>query len=173
MPDYSLGKIYKLHCILENDDEPLVYYGSTTEPYLSTRLAKHKDKYKIYLNGKTNFVTSFKLFEKYELDNVLITLVESYSCNNRAELEAKERHYILSNNCCNKNIPTRTKKEYNKEYQQLNIDQIKEHKKEYYKLNAEKIKEKQTCECGGKYTISSKSKHNRTTKHINYMNTII
>jgi hypothetical protein len=188
MPDYTLGKIYKLHCLLENDDEPLVYYGSTTEKYLSSRLAGHIRNYKKYLNGKTNYYTSFKLFEKYKSENVLITLVELYSCNSKAELEAKERYYIESFDCCNKNIPTRTIKEYWNEYKQLNIDQIKEYKKEYYEsnnekikkkhkeyrqLNIEKLKETYICECGGQYTYTGKLRHNKTTKHINYMNTII
>jgi len=40
MPDYSKSKIYKLIC----DDPELVYYGSTTQKYLSSRLCEHKKK---------------------------------------------------------------------------------------------------------------------------------
>jgi hypothetical protein len=95
MPDYQLSKIYKLHCILENDDEPLVYYGSTTEPYLSRRLAGHIRKYKCYLNNKEDFITSFKLFEKYGLDNLDVILIEEIE---KKLLKDKLFNYIKNDN---------------------------------------------------------------------------
>jgi hypothetical protein len=55
-------------------------------------------------------VSSYKLFEDYGINNIDIILVENYPCNNKYELEAKERWYIENNDSINKNIPTRTKK---------------------------------------------------------------
>ena len=37
---YQEGKIYKIVCNITGE----VYYGSTIEKYLSSRLAKHKNK---------------------------------------------------------------------------------------------------------------------------------
>ena len=39
----------------------------------------------------------------------------------------------------------------------------------YYRLNKEKYSKKYYCECGGRYTISYKSHHNKTKKHQEYV----
>ena len=48
MPDYQLGKIYKIECNVTGQR----YIGSTCEPILARRLAGHITNYKSYLNGK-------------------------------------------------------------------------------------------------------------------------
>jgi len=66
----------------------------------------------------------------------------------------REAYYIKNNQCINKEIPGRTKKESNKEY---------------YEKNKEKLNEKIDCECGGKYIHQHKSRHMKSKKHINYI----
>jgi hypothetical protein len=163
---YSRGKIYKL-VPRTYEGEYIPYYGSTIDKYLSSRLSGHKNTYKNYKNGIIKKKTSsYELFENYGIDNVDIILLENYPCNSKYELESRERYYIEGNNCVNKIIPTRSKKEY------LIIN--KEHKKEYdnkyYNENIEKIKEKFNCECGGKYTLRNKIQHINTTFHKNFIN---
>ena len=75
-------------------------------------------------------------------------------------------------------------KERRKQYRENNKERInqlkkkyyqnnKEELKEYYKNNKEKINEKQKekfdCECGGKYTYSNKSGHEKTNKHKKFI----
>jgi hypothetical protein len=121
MSKYQKGKIYKL----VNDEMPdKIYFGSTIND-LNIRLSQHK--------SKSNKSTSKILFEK---GNVKIILVEEYPCENRKQLEKKERNYIENNECINKNIPTRTLKEYNED----NKEKIKERIKKY--------NEKMFCSCG-------------------------
>lgn len=121
---YSRGKIYK---VTIND---LTYYGSTTEKYLTNRLAKHKNGWQRWKDGKHGHCTCFNLFE---FGSPEITLLEMYPCKSRDELHARERHYIENNECVNKIIPTRTCKEwydtvkYTEEYQRK--------KKAYYEAN--------------------------------------
>ena len=55
MPNYLLSKIYRLVC----DDENLIYYGSTTQLYLASRLSGHKQS---YLN-KVNSCESKRLYD--------------------------------------------------------------------------------------------------------------
>ena len=59
-----------------------------------------------------------------------------------------------------------------KEYFEKNKECIVEYKKEYYKQNKQQINEKSLkkydCGCGGKYQYSSKSKHFKTFKHIDW-----
>jgi len=136
MPDYSKSKIYKLTSSNSNE----IYIGSTTLN-LSKRKAHHIWYYKNHLLNKVKYITSFKIIEYG--GNIDICLLEEYSCSNKEQLHQRERFYIENNNCVNKVIPTRTKKEYN----ELNKELIREKRKEaykinrYYELNKVKIKE--------------------------------
>lgn len=129
MIDYTNGKIYKLVC------GNLTYYGSTIQP-LYKRLYQHK-KCKINLSSKHLFNLSI------ETDTpVKIYLVEKYPCNDKMELERRERYYIENYECVNKQIPTRTIKEwreankdYFKDYYQENKDKLIKQNKQYYEAN--------------------------------------
>jgi hypothetical protein len=157
MPDYSKGKIYKIVC----NTTGLVYIGSTCEPTLARRLAKHRTDYNRYLNGKIRNITSLKLIEN---NNYEIVLVENYNCASKDELHARERFYIESIECVNKVIPTRNKKEYyddNKvqlidyqhNYNSENYEAIKVKNLQYYHDNKEKKLEYQK-----QYNITNKAK---------------
>ena len=129
MPDYSKSKIYKIVC----NKTGLQYFGSTIQT-LAQRLAKHRcmsshcTSKKIIVNGDYNII-----------------LVEEYPCESKYELEKRERFYIETNDCINKQYPTRTKKEYEKLYREANKEKFKEYQKQYqkqyYEENKEKIKE--------------------------------
>ena len=149
--DYQLGKIYKL-VPTNYEGDYIPYYGSSAQNYLSVRLAGHIRDYNDYLKGKRHKTTSFKLFEKHGIDNISIILVENYPCQSKAELEARERYYIENNICINKNIPTRTDKEYyednkeiikeyKKEWRNNNKENIKKYSKNYYEINKDTINE--------------------------------
>ena len=122
MTDYTTGKIYKVVCGETNK----VYIGSTIGT-LEHRLAKHKAP----TNGcKSN-----------DFINPTIHLIEDYSCNNKKELEIRERYYMENNICVNRNIPGRTKQEHSKQYRLDNAEKIREYSKQYNIDNAEKFRE--------------------------------
>jgi len=132
MVNYQEGKIYK---IVDNTTGN-IYIGSTAEKYLSQRLQKHISCYKIYINNeKTKNTTAFEIIKN---NNFEILLLETFPCNNKYELEQKERYYIENNSCVNKNIPTRTYKEYYED----NKDKLLEEKKDYYKNNKTSLTQK-------------------------------
>ena len=116
---YKTGKIYKIIC----NKTGLIYIGSTCKQ-LSQRLANHRSNYKQYLKNNKNYVTSYKVIENGDCS---IILLENYPCNNKEELNARERFYIESINCVNKNIPTRTLKEY----YENNKNNLLEYQKQY------------------------------------------
>ena len=158
-PDfYSHAKIYK---IVSNETEN-VYYGSTCN-VLSMRLSQHRKAYRFYLKHNKHYCSSY---EVVKFDDVEIILIESFSCKTKEELHARERFYIEGNVCVNKQIPGRTKEEYpkemiaayNKEYRQINREQI----------NAKK-KEKFDCKCGNSYTKTNKLQHERSLHHRKYL----
>ena len=134
--NYNNGKIYKIECL--NGEQDDIYIGSTTKEYLSQRMTTHRKTYKRWLNDKGTFITSYKIFDKYGLDNCVITLIESVNVNTLDELKAREAHYIKTMKCVNKVIPLRTDKEYYED----NIEKIKEKAKDYYEDNKDKISEK-------------------------------
>ena len=142
MNKYNNSKIYKIVC----NNTGLIYYGSTVQK-LQQRLNEHKRCYK--LRNENSNQTSFKIIEG---GNFEIILVEEVSCENRHQLESKERYYIENNECVNKNIPTLTKKEYynlhkevilkkNKEYYESHKEEHKQKSNKYNEINKEKIKE--------------------------------
>ncbi len=132
MVNYSNGKIYKIEPL--NGEEGDIYIGSTTKKHLSQRMDTHRSDYKRFLNGKYSCVTSFKLFEKYGVDNCKIILLESVNAKCKDELEARQAHFIKTLQCVNKVIPLRS----NKEYKEENKDKIKE----YYIANKDRINER-------------------------------
>ena len=64
-------------------------------------------------------------------------------------------------------------KEQLKEYREQNKEKIKEYVKKYHKANRDKILEyknqKMICACGGKYTVSHKSHHEKSMKHQQFI----
>ena len=58
MPDYKLGKIYKL---INNINEN-IYIGSTALRLLCMRKSGHQTKYNSYVKGKTHYISSFVLW---------------------------------------------------------------------------------------------------------------
>ena len=171
MSDYQKGKIYKLWSPSKN----LVYYGSTVQT-LSQRLAGHIVYYKNY--EKTNhYYSSFKILE---CEDYKIELIEEYPCNNKQQLLKKEGEYIKANECVNKQIAGRTKKEYkidtkeqkskyDKIYQKINEERRKEQSSQYRKNNKDKLtqaKKKDYQEHREHYLELSK-KYRETTKQNN------
>ena len=121
--DYQRGKIYKIVCNITNK----IYIGSTCEPTLARRLAKHVGCFKSWKkDSKKSYTTSFEILEG---NNYYIELLELCPCTIKEELFARERFYIKNNECVNKHKNLNMTKEDKKEY--LNI--TKEDKKEYDK----------------------------------------
>jgi hypothetical protein len=181
--DYKNGKIYKI----TDNAYTKMYIGSTTQS-LSKRFSRHKSDYKLWLEGTHHKVSIFNIFDEFGIENCKIELIENYECNSKNELERKEGEHIKNNDCVNKVIAGRTKKEYYndnknkilekaKEYKEANKNKILEKKKEHYEANKQQIlnikKIRVVCECGKEYTKGNKSKHIITKKHIKYIETEI
>lgn len=179
--DYKNGKIYKITDIAYTK----MYIGSTTQS-LAKRFSLHKTRYKSWQDGQSSKSTSFQLFIEFGVENCKIELIEEFPCDNRMQLERKEGDHIKNNECINKNVAGRTKKEYqqdnkqqisdqHKVYYQDNKQQILDKVKQYYQNNKDKMKEnlrqyssqRIQCECGAQYTKGNKFHHFKTKDHIN------
>jgi hypothetical protein len=186
--NYQNGKIYAIRTYQTEE----IYIGSTCSP-LYKRLYKHKHSLKRWKKGKAGYTTSYKILE---YGDAYIELIENYPCNSKEELRRREGEEIRSCECVNKRIPGRTKKELyednkeeilkqKKKYYETHKQKIIKHKKKYYEENKEearkyyeehkkeieeKGKKKMTCECGSIIRRDCKARHERTKKHINFMN---
>ena len=133
-------KIYEIRC--NETDE--VYIGKTTKT-LKERLYQHKQ---------------LDCSSKQIILRLDYTISQIDDCDTEEESIFLESYYIRNtDNCVNKHIPGRTNLEYKKEYYEKNKDEIKEKKKQKY-----------TCDCDSTITKDSKSKHEKSKKHQNFIN---
>jgi hypothetical protein len=140
MKDYSKGLIY----IIKSKNTDDVYIGSTIVP-INTRFKKHLTNFRLNKLGKDNYVSSSKILE---YGDCYIELLESYPCNDKIELLAREGMHQQNIKCINKNRAGRSPLQY------------------YHEVV--KIKPHLLCEdCGHEYR--NKLKHNITKKHTNYL----
>lgn len=136
MSNYMKGQIYKL--VNDIDDE--IYIGSCIN--LAKRLASHKCAAKTRVNQPV-----YKHLNAIGWENIRIILIESFQCTSKLELLKRERYWIEKlKPSLNKNVPTRTNKEYQqtkeaKAYQRVywTTDEGKACQKEYYNNNKDKI----------------------------------
>ena len=167
--DYSKSLIYKIVCL--DTDIKDIYVGSTTS-------FKHrKDHHKNTCNNeniKNHNSNVYKFIREnggWEAWNMI--LVEAYPCKSCLELHKREREIIEElKSTLNKNIPTRTKYEWN----EINKEYRLEKQKKYYENNKEQIAEKQnkkmTCDCGSIFRKYDKARHLKSKKHQNYINAL-
>ena len=95
------AKIYKIHADTPDSE---IYVGSTTQT-LEKRLQGHLSNYRKWKKDPTKGgVSSYSLFEKYGIDNVKISLVESYPCHSKTELLFRETYWMSEIPCINKRV---------------------------------------------------------------------
>ena len=142
------------------------------------RVQENKHKYHIQNKEKINERSRQHYQENKEY---LKQYQNEYKENNREKvLERKRQHHHE-----NKASLNEAKKQYYKDnrerllenakkYQKENREYCKEKSNIYYQENKERINEerkvKHVCECGITYTISNKSRHEKTQHHQNYIN---
>jgi hypothetical protein len=158
-----------------------VYVGSTKKD-INERLQNHEAHYRLFKDGKYHNVTSFEILE---CKDYKIELLENKVCQSKEERDTVECKYIINTpNTVNKYLPGRTPEqyrqdnkeqldEYQRQYRQENKEQLDEYQRQYRQENKEEIKqkanEKHDCPCGGKFTKSNKSRHDKTHKHQTFI----
>jgi hypothetical protein len=116
--NYSKTKIYKIYSHIGDK----IYIGSTTNDYLSNRMAKHRYNYTYWKNGKGSHIRSYDLFDLYGIENCIIELLEAKECINKDDKNKLEGEYIRKLECINKNITGRTDKEYREDNKEILIN---------------------------------------------------
>ena len=141
---YRNGKVYKI----VDAGYSMCYIGSTCEE-LCQRMARHRKEYNNYLKGGKYYITSFKIFEKYGLDNCKIELLEKCPCDDKEELKKREGYYQQTMECVNKQTAGQTKEEYrNKNRENIIAKKREDYQHKNKDVINEKARQKYTCECG-------------------------
>jgi len=145
MEIYQRGKVYAIIC----NKTGRRYVGSTCEPTLAKRLAKHVSDFKRWEKVGKNYVTSYDIIKDGDYH---IVLLESYPCKSRDELRMCEQKHI--NKCINKNKAFQSReefqeyhKEYHNQYRDKRIEQMKEYQEQHKEQIAEKKKEYREKHC--------------------------
>ena len=136
MPLFENSVIYKL-VHKEDQDNEMIYIGSTTN--FRGRKSEHKgnccNENKIeYKRGLYQYIRNNGGWDCWEM-----IAIETYPCESKRDLEIRERYWIETfKSKLNKQIPTRTIKEWFEE----NKEQLSEKRKEYYEENKEQLAKK-------------------------------
>ena len=60
-------------------------------------------------------------------------------------------------------------KQYHKEYYETNKDYFKDESKIWYQKNKERLRQKNKCECGGKFITCHRLTHEKTKRHMKWV----
>jgi hypothetical protein len=159
MLNYNQSSIYKLFCKDLNITE--IYIGSTTN-FIRRRLEHRKNSNS---NGNKD-KSAMRLYKFIKANgfwgNWEMVLLETYNCDNKIELQTRERYWIEElKPKLNSQIPGRTQKEYRTE----NKDKIALISKEYRTKNKDKIAIRDR-----NYRKNNKTKIDILTKEYNKKN---
>jgi len=183
---YLNGYVYRINNLL---DRGKFYIGSTFQS-LDKRFLDHCYRGNYIKGSKYNYPL-YVAMRELGFDNFEIELIETLNNCNKMELLRLEGHYQKTlNPCYNRLIAGRTQKElyqdireqklnYQKEYAQKNKEHIMQYQKQYRIDNKEKIRQKDKqyrektyiCPCNPdkELKLCKKSQHNRTLKHIKFI----
>jgi hypothetical protein len=136
MVNYNNSIIYKIVCKDINVKE--FYVGSTTN--FNRRKQQHKSESNNSNSKKYNYTIYQFIRDNGKFENWDMLLIEKYNCNDKLELHKREREYIETLGASlNKNIPSRTIKEYKEKYYENNKDKLTQSKHKYYIDNKAEI----------------------------------
>ena len=189
-----MATIYKIYC---SDSEITDCYVGSTEDY-NTRCSDHNSRCNNEHSKEYNYKLYKFIRANGGMDNFVIEPI--YECNVEDRYIEEQRWFELLKSTLNTKSPKRTRKQYRidnrqqireekKQYYQNNKQKISEYKKKYNIDNKEKISEEKKqyyidnkqelsekrkikieCECGSLVTKSIISRHRKSNKHQNYIN---
>lgn len=138
-PDYSKWVLYKICC--RDYSITNLYVGHTTN--LSSRRSKHKNNCNDETSKNHNLNIYKYIRENGGWDNWQLIKIEDFSCSCVDDALKRERYWLETLGATlNKNIPTRTQKEYIQQYREIHIEDLKQKRKERYEKNKQEILEK-------------------------------
>ena len=151
MTDYQNSKIYKITSAIRPD---LIYIGSTTLKYLSSRMSKHRYDHKTTSN------------EIILLGDAKIKLIHKFPCNTFEELRQEEQRVMDTFPSIVNRFPAYRDEEFklNKHAEESKL--YRERHPERVEKLKNKLSIKYTCDCGKTIQKAEKSRHERSAFHL-------
>jgi hypothetical protein len=183
--DYTKGLIYKIVCLDVNVKE--IYVGSTTN------FVKRKNQHKGSCNDEWKKDYNLNVYKfiraKGGWINWKMELVQYFPTDDKLKLLKREGEILRELNATlNIRMPCG---QTSKEWREINRDKLLKYYNENYKNNrekrladrkeyretnkiiiTEKKKEKYNCRCGSCICVGVKTRHEKTQKHINYIQSL-
>ena len=126
--DYSKTVIYKIVCRDLNINS--VYVGSTTD--FTRRKSKHKYSCNNPISKGYNYLLYKTIRENGGWDQYIMLEVEKFACSDGNEARTRERYWFEQLNAnLNKQVPSRPKHEYKKQYDIDNKERNRIYAKNY------------------------------------------
>jgi len=171
----SVGTIYKLHCNITGED----YYGSTK--WYPNRISAHKCS-----TEKQLFKRQCKSRQILDRGNYTFSVLEELPIE---ELKPRERYYFENFPCINQVIPYKTREEILQDkrdrskseigkqdrlkYKTQHRQELSVKERERYNANKDEINKrrnaKYVCVCGIENSITNKSQHEKTKRHLDFV----
>jgi hypothetical protein len=133
------------------------YVGSTKD--FKQRKSEHKSSCKIKEYKIYQIIREAGGWDKCEM-----IPIEEYECEGLLQARMREEYWRREYNANMNSIKSHITEEEQ-------IEQIKEKNKAYREANTEKRQTKHECNCGGKYSIMHKARHETTKRHQDYLAT--
>tara|TARA_R110000772_G_scaffold59324_2_gene134309 strand:+ start:3726 stop:4169 length:444 start_codon:yes stop_codon:yes gene_type:complete len=141
---FKVNKIYKI-----TNEDGKVYIGSTGQSLLA-RFAAHKSAVKANINQCT--------LKDFNMDTAKMELLEEVE-GSRESMLYREKHYMETTECVNKNRPIVTEEE-----KRIKLIEAAEAWRERLGYN------EFICGCGSTIQVREKARHFKTGKHLNFIN---
>jgi GIY-YIG catalytic domain len=160
------GTVYRIW----SPNSPDCYVGATIQE-LCSRMSGHRAALKRWSADKTKlYCTSYEVLR---FPDAKIEWLETVEFKTRAELTAREGHWIRTLDCVNKNMAGNTQAESNAQWYLKNReDKMKKssaykaaHRAEIAAHNGVNLE----CACGGRHTHGNTAVHNKTKLHQAYI----
>lgn len=155
---FSTASVYLIRSPHHSD----MYIGSTTQP-LQTRFREHYYSWFMWIQSRSDkYISVYNVLKR---GDAAISLLESFPCGSRAELESREGYWQNKLPCVNARIMGRTKQESSKaSYRKHHASRLA--KIHAYKLaHAAEINAPNDCECGGHFIFKHTARHLKSQRH--------
>ena len=163
--EIQTGTVYRIW----SASSPDCYVGATIQE-LCSRKSGHRADMKRWSADKTKPYCSS--YEVLRFPDAKIEWIETVEFKTRAELAAREGHWIRTLDCVNKYVAGRTDAAYYVDHREATLQRTNAYNAAHRVEIAAHKGVKLECPCGGKHTHGHTAAHKKTQKHRDYLATL-
>ena len=159
--ELQIGYVYRIW----SPSSPDCYVGATIQE-LCSRMSGHRAGLKRWSVDKTKLY--YSSFEVLRFPDAKIEWIETVEFKTRAQLAAREGHWIRTLDCVNKNVAGRTQAEYYVDNREHALKRMNAYDAAHRAEAAARKGVKFECACGGNHIHAHRARHFKSAKHLAY-----